>query len=145
MSPPAPLLPRVSGKQLQLTDISPLELARQLTIIEFNNFQKIRPAECLHKVWTDEDEGRAKNVRLVIHTANKLAAWIGLLVLSPKDPKSRATLMKYFIQCAMVSSDLSLLNLFLVWCGKFGISGFRHRKDVLGEPRADAIGIEKYE
>lgn len=88
---------------MQLTDIAPVELARQLTIIEFNNFQRIRPGECLHKAWTVEDETQAKNVRLVIHTANKLAAWIGLLVLEPKEPKHRANLMKYFITVAMVS------------------------------------------
>lgn len=108
LSPPAPLLPRVpAGRELRLTDIAPIELARQLTIIEFSNFQKIKPAECLHKAWNDEDEGKAPNVRRVIHTANRLAGWVGLLVLQPRDAKQRATIMKYFIQTAMVSAFFS--------------------------------------
>lgn len=111
LSPPAPFVPRVVGKALQLTDIAPLELARQLTIIEFSNFQKIKPAECLHKAWTNEDEELAPNVRLVIHTANKLAAWVGLLVLNPRDAKSRASLMKYFIQTAIVSDSSHCVRL----------------------------------
>lgn len=86
-----------------MTDINPLELARQLTIIEYGNFIKVRSAECLQQLWKAEDETKAANVRNMIHTANKLAAWIGLLILQPKDPKSRATLMKYFIQTAIVS------------------------------------------
>jgi hypothetical protein len=88
---------------LRLTDIAPIELARQLTIIEFGNFQRIKPVECLHKAWNDEDEQAAPNVRRVIHTANKLAGWVSLLVLQPRDPKSRATVMKFFIQTAAVS------------------------------------------
>jgi son of sevenless-like protein len=105
LSPPAPLIPRVpAGRELRLTDIAPIELARQLTIFEFTNFQRIKPVECLHKAWNEDDEEKAPNVRKVIHTANKLAGWVSLLVLQPRDAKQRATVMKYFIQTAAVSA-----------------------------------------
>lgn len=48
--PPAPIVPR-SGRKLKFLDIDPLELARQLTIIESRLFTSIGPVECLTKAW----------------------------------------------------------------------------------------------
>ena len=106
LSPPAPLLPRIPpGRDLTLTDIAPLELARQLTILEFGYFQKIKPIECLNKAWNrDDGEEKAPNVRSVIHTANVLSGWVVINVLSSKDVKLRAGVIKYFVQTALVSS-----------------------------------------
>ncbi|WWC71747.1 uncharacterized protein I206_105706 [Kwoniella pini CBS 10737] len=102
LSPPAPLLPRVTGRQLRLTDVSPLEIARQLTIVEFIHFQRIKPSECLNRAWADENTGsiNAPNVRNVILTANRMAGWVALHILSPKDVRQRATAMKILIQVA---------------------------------------------
>jgi len=43
--PPAPIVP----KRIELLDIDPLELARQLTITESQLYLKIRPSECLQR------------------------------------------------------------------------------------------------
>ena len=89
---------------MKLTDIAPIELARQLTILEFGFFQKIKPVECLNKAWNRSDgEEAAPNVRSVIKTANTLSGWVCTMCLSSKDAKQRAAIMKYFIQAAIVS------------------------------------------
>lgn len=108
LSPPAPLLPRtVPGREIRLTDVAPLELARQLTILEFGFFQKIKPVECLNKSWNrDDGEDKAPNVRSVIHFANVLSGWVSVMCLSSKDVRQRAVIMKYFIQTAIVRHDL---------------------------------------
>lgn len=105
LSPPAPLLPRMpQGRDLRVTDIAPIELARQLTILEFDYFQRIKPVECLNKAWNRSDGDKvAPNVRSVIKTANILSGWVGTTCLSSRDAKSRASIMKYFIQTAIVS------------------------------------------
>jgi son of sevenless-like protein len=64
--------------------------------------------ECLDKRWNKAEgdgRGRAPNVRSVIHTANVLSGWVSQMCLSDKDPKSRASIMKYFIATAMVSDS----------------------------------------
>lgn len=43
--PPPPIVPR----RIELLDIDPLELARQLTITESHLYLKIRPSECLQR------------------------------------------------------------------------------------------------
>lgn len=45
IAPPAPLIPR--NKKIKLLDIDPIEIARQLTLMEFSMYKKIRPMECL--------------------------------------------------------------------------------------------------
>ncbi|WVQ99820.1 hypothetical protein IAU59_006963 [Kwoniella sp. CBS 9459] len=109
LSPPAPLLPRVAGRQLRLTDVAPLEIARQLTIIEFIHFQRIKPSECLNRAWADENSGstNAPNVRNVILTANRMAGWVALHILSSKDTRQRATAMKILIQVAVECRNLN--------------------------------------
>ncbi|WWC90903.1 uncharacterized protein L201_005841 [Kwoniella dendrophila CBS 6074] len=109
LSPPAPLLPRVTGRQLRLTDVSPLEIARQLTIVEFVHFQRIKPSECLNRAWADENTGsiNAPNVRNVILTANRMAGWVALHILSSKDVRQRATAMKILIQVAVECRNLN--------------------------------------
>nr|XP_018261262.1 uncharacterized protein I303_05698 [Kwoniella dejecticola CBS 10117]OBR83420.1 hypothetical protein I303_05698 [Kwoniella dejecticola CBS 10117] len=109
LSPPAPLLPRVTGRQLRLTDVSPLEIARQLTIVEFIHFQRIKPSECLNRAWADETTGsiNAPNVRNVILTANRMAGWVALHILSSKDVRQRATAMKILIQVAAECRNLN--------------------------------------
>jgi son of sevenless-like protein len=104
LSPPAPLIPRVpNGRSIRLLDISPVELARQFTIIESLHFQRIRAIECLNKAWAKEEGPKsAPNVRWVILTANRMAGWVALQILSSKDVKVRASTMKYFVQTAIV-------------------------------------------
>lgn len=89
---------------MKLLDISPLELARQLTILESGHFQRIRPIECLNKAWQREDGAKvAPNLRFVILTANRMAGWVASEILSQKDVKQRALVMKHFVVTAIVS------------------------------------------
>ena len=109
LSPPAPLLPRVTGRSMRLTDISPLEIARQLTILEFNNFARITSTECLTRNWAHRD-GTAPNIRRVINTANRLAGWVGHHITGSRDARVRAANMKAMIQVAAVSGRVLLLS-----------------------------------
>jgi son of sevenless-like protein len=70
--PPAPLVPK-SSKKLKLLDIEPLELARQLTIMESQLYQRIRPMECLQRAREQRAEN-IDNITVVIQTSNKVGA-----------------------------------------------------------------------
>ena len=89
---------------MSILDIAPLELARQLTIVESGFFQRVQPSECLNKAWNgDNGDKLAPNVRSVIRTANILSGWVGTTCLSSRDPKQRARVMKHYVQIAIVS------------------------------------------
>jgi len=67
--PPAPIFPK-SNKKLKLLDIDPLELARQLTILESSLYHKIKPLECLTR--SREQKENADNISNSIQTSNRV-------------------------------------------------------------------------
>jgi son of sevenless len=100
---PPPILPR-NLKKIKLTDLDSLEIARQLTIIESKEYQKLRPIEFLMKAWSDKESNVAVNVKAMIATSNQVSGWVALTILSEKDVKKRASLIKLFINIAEVSN-----------------------------------------
>ena len=51
-------------------DIDPLELARQLTLMDGERFAKITPQECLGKAWPKEYGSDAPNISKMIDMSN---------------------------------------------------------------------------
>ncbi len=68
--PPAPIMPK-TNKKLTLLDIDPLELARQLTIVESSLYQKIKPIECLTRSREQRSEN-LDNISNSIQTSNRV-------------------------------------------------------------------------
>ncbi|KAG0079405.1 hypothetical protein BGZ93_003193, partial [Podila epicladia] len=99
---PQPITPR-NLKRIRFMDLDPLELARQLTILETNIYNRIRPVECLGKAWTSSDPveaAKAVNIKKVIETSNSYANWINEIVLSEPDIKKRAAILKHLVAVA---------------------------------------------
>ncbi|KAJ7644278.1 ras guanine nucleotide exchange factor domain-containing protein [Roridomyces roridus] len=96
--PPPPIVPK-TNKKLKLLDIEPLELARQLTMMESQLYQRIRPMECLQRAREQRTEN-VDNITVVIQTSNKLAGWVADCILSKEDSRRRAAAMKHLISVA---------------------------------------------
>ncbi|KDR82605.1 hypothetical protein GALMADRAFT_238008 [Galerina marginata CBS 339.88] len=96
--PPPPIIPK-SSKKLKLLDIDPLELARQLTIMESQLYQKIKPMECLQRSREQKTEN-VDNITTVIQTSNRIADWVAESVLSKEDSRRRAQVVKHLIAVA---------------------------------------------
>ncbi|KDQ09889.1 hypothetical protein BOTBODRAFT_178627 [Botryobasidium botryosum FD-172 SS1] len=106
--PPPPILP--GRKKFTLLDVDPLEVARQLTIMESRLFTKIRPHEFLTR---GKEGGGDDNVKAVITLTNQISAWVADSVLSAKDdPRRRAAVIKHFIiiadQCRTLQNFSSM-------------------------------------
>jgi son of sevenless-like protein len=88
---------------MKLSDVDPLEMARQLTLIESNLYQKIRPIECLQRS-RDQKGDINDNISQVIRFANKISDWVAEAILARDDSKRRASVVKNFITIADVSA-----------------------------------------
>lgn len=66
---PPSLIPR-NTRKLKFTDVDPLELARQLTIMDGRLFSKITPQECLGKAWPKEYGSEAPHITAMIGMSN---------------------------------------------------------------------------
>lgn len=100
--PPEPVMPK-NRRRFKLLDVDPLEMARQLTIMDFKLYSAIRPIECLDKAWSNEDSQVAVNIRSSIEYCNQVTSWVSDVILSQHDIKKRSVLIKYWVQVAEVS------------------------------------------
>ncbi|KAF8960497.1 hypothetical protein BGZ46_001548, partial [Entomortierella lignicola] len=108
---PQPITPR-NLKKIRFMDLDPLELARQLTIMEAGYYNKIKPIECLAKAWASDDpelSAKAVNIKKIIETSNYYSNWINEIVLSEKEVKKRAAIIK---QLVVLAERLRQLNNF---------------------------------
>lgn len=99
---PAPLLRPSLVKKLKLLDIDYIELARQLTIREFNLYSKITKFQCLAKVW-NKKSGLNENIDSIsnfIKASNQLTNFVAYMILRKQDMKKRVQVIRYFVQVA---------------------------------------------
>ncbi|KAI9484954.1 ras guanine nucleotide exchange factor domain-containing protein [Zychaea mexicana] len=96
---PTPLLPR-NVKKFRLLDIHPLEMARQLTVMDFGLYRAIQPSECLDKAWSSSDKSKGVHIRQSIEYNNQVTLWVSDAILCQTDVKKRANTVKYWIQVA---------------------------------------------
>ncbi|KAI0345715.1 ras GEF [Trametopsis cervina] len=99
IAPPPPILPKTS-KKLKLLDIDPMELARQLTLMEAVLYKKIRPIECLQRSREQRVGKNTDNIASIIQLSNRIANWVAESVLSREDSRKRAAVVKHFISVA---------------------------------------------
>lgn len=118
----AALRPTLSARSPLLTsvvEIEPLELARQLTIMESRIYCSIRPDELLSAATassSNDDSSRssvsealpkAQNVRKMSALSTRLTGWIAETILNEHDQKRRTGLVKYFVKLGEVRRSLS--------------------------------------
>lgn len=117
---PPSIIPR-NTRKLKLIDIDPLELARQLTIMDGRLFSRITPQECLGKAWPKEYGQDAPQITAMIAMSNavslirsgvsillelilalQVTRWVTETILAQDDLKKRANTIKHFIYVAEV-------------------------------------------
>ncbi|KAL6040182.1 Son of sevenless 1 [Balamuthia mandrillaris] len=104
--PPKSLLPK--SKNLKFSNIKPLELARQMTLIDFELFKAIQPQELCEVAWTKSNkETLAPNVLKNARRFNLMVDWIKTVVLQAKSPKKREA---YVLKWVEIAKRLRELN-----------------------------------
>eukprot|EP01125_Pyxidicula_operculata_P009084 TRINITY_DN3004_c0_g1_i2.p1 TRINITY_DN3004_c0_g1~~TRINITY_DN3004_c0_g1_i2.p1 ORF type:complete len:700 (+),score=202.82 TRINITY_DN3004_c0_g1_i2:824-2923(+) len=112
-SPPPPIFPK---EMMQLEGIDLLlavdkeEIARQITLLDWEIFNKIRPVELLNQAWTNPKlQYRAGNVLAFIHNFNKRANWTAENLVREDKFKKRCKIFSKFVE---IASDLLRINNF---------------------------------
>ncbi|KAJ3054042.1 hypothetical protein HK097_002777 [Rhizophlyctis rosea] len=86
------------------------EIARQLTLIDFDLFARILPSELLNQSWTKGDaHTRARGVIALTKRFNAVACWTAKCVLEKPTPRARAKRLTRMIE---IASQLLALNNF---------------------------------
>jgi len=97
---PHPIMPK-SLRTFSLTSIDPLELARQLTLIDFGLFEKIKPKEFFKLAWSKKDgQLVAPNITALIKRSTQLTSFVCSKILEEPEIQARADILKHFILVA---------------------------------------------
>lgn len=102
---PEPIIPKNLSTNITLLDTDPLELARQLSLVDFKLYSSIRPIECLNKAWSRDDADLAVHVKQSIDYCNRLTSWVTGSILEHDEVKKRVTVIKHWTQVADVSQS----------------------------------------
>ena len=119
--PPPPRLPKAlasadetelpPGVSLSLFDVDPLEIARQLSVMEMEIYRNIEPYECLNKAWSCSADD-APHIITLARRFNTISRWVATQVIQVggSSLKRRAAVMKYFLLVAKHCRELDNFN-----------------------------------
>lgn len=84
---------------IHVNDIDPIELARQITLMENSLFCQIRPNEMIGQEFKKKvGISQAIHVKAMIQTSTQITSLVADTILNEPDPKKRAHVLKYWIK-----------------------------------------------
>lgn len=132
--PPKPLpLKSKKGKTssvVEILDWPSLEIARQMTIVEYELFRRIQPKECLNQAWNQANRAqKAPGISAMINRFNEVSLWCSAVIVKQDNFKKRVKVLKKIIKLAYRFKELHNFNgIFEVFAGLTSNSVYRLRK-----------------
>jgi len=91
-----------------MLSVEPVELARQLTLMEFQLFRQISYSELYKKAW--ESPARGPNVIALIQRFNTLSYWVASEILVVQDQRQRQQTLIRFLEVLKHLNELNNFN-----------------------------------
>lgn len=116
---PKPLYPHTLLRHnFQWHHVNPQELARQLTIIDFEFYRKIQSQEFMNLAWSKPKlKHRATNLLRMIERFNRLSRWAASVIVKPKQLSERRriygiilSIMDHLLQLGNFSSLMAFIG-----------------------------------
>jgi son of sevenless-like protein len=110
---PKPLAPldKPINAEFGWMDYHATEIARQLTLIEYDMYKSITPFEFLENGWSRKDkEKRAPNILRMTRRFNMVSQWVQSQMCTRTDFRERVHMLQRFIEVAERLRDLNNLN-----------------------------------
>jgi son of sevenless-like protein len=107
--PATPILPK-NSVEMNLTNVAAKEIARQLTLIEFDTFKRIKIHEISWQAWNKKNGAECPNVTAMIQRFNKVGFWVATEIVSQRNHTSRVAVLKKLIKIAHICKKINNFN-----------------------------------
>lgn len=97
--------------EFSLLTLHPLEIGRQLTIMQSEIFRAIRPSELVGTVWMKKDKEKlSPNALRMIRFSNRLTTWYELCLCEAQNFEERVGMFTRIVDILMVFQELNNFN-----------------------------------
>lgn len=128
--PPEPYRPTISpSAKLGFLDIHPVEIARQITLLEHIHLCKIKYTEFHQKKWAEKNaQDLCPNLQAYIERFNHVSYWVATEIVFQPELKKRKQVVKQFIVAADTCRQLGNFQVLMAICAGLHQSSIQRLK-----------------
>ncbi|OHT15169.1 RasGEF domain containing protein [Tritrichomonas foetus] len=116
--PPAPILPNLLEDKWTILNISPIEIARQVTLHHSEIFRNIGVMELLSAIWGQRKGGGSENVDSLTKHFDLFSRYVQFSIVNGKNPSTRAKIFQWWVEVAIAFREMNNFHgVYAVICG----------------------------